>query len=61
MDRKRKIGVVRNQVEGLLEQGGIKLTALASDVFEVSGWATLTRASACWSRLPRERPMSKPW
>jgi hypothetical protein len=33
--------VVRNQVEGLLEQGGIKLTAVASDVFGVSGWAML--------------------
>ncbi len=38
---KKKISVVRNQVEGLLEQGGIKLTAVASDVFGVSGWAML--------------------
>jgi transposase len=38
---KRMIGVIRNQVEGLLEQGGIKLTAVASDPFGVSGWAML--------------------
>ena len=38
---RRLIGVVRNQVEGLLEQGGIKLTAVASDPFGVSGWAML--------------------
>jgi len=38
---RRLIGVVRNQVEGLLEQGGIKLTAVASDAFGVSGWAML--------------------
>ena len=41
VDLKDKITVVRNQVEGLLEQGGIKLTAVASDVFGVSGWAML--------------------
>jgi hypothetical protein len=35
------IGVIRNQVEGLLEQGGIKLTAVASDPFGASGWAML--------------------
>ena len=38
---RRLIGIVRNQVEGLLEQGGIKLTAVASDPFGVSGWAML--------------------
>jgi transposase len=38
---KRKLGVIRNQVEGLLEQGGIKLAAVASEVFGVSGWAML--------------------
>lgn len=38
---KRMVGVIRNQVEGLLEQGGIKLTAVASDPFGVSGWAML--------------------
>ena len=43
---KRKLGVIRNQVEGLLEQGGYKLTAVASDVFGVSGWAMLTRIVA---------------
>jgi transposase len=41
VDLKRKMGVVRNQVEGLLEEGGIKLTAVVSDVFGVSGWAML--------------------
>ena len=40
---KRKVVVIRNQVEGLLEQGGIKLTSVASDVFGVSGWAMLER------------------
>lgn len=43
---KRKLGVIRNQVEGLLEEGGYKLTAVASDVFGVSGWAMLTRIVA---------------
>ena len=38
---RRRIVVIRNQVEGLLEQGGIKLTAVASDPFGVSGWAML--------------------
>jgi transposase len=36
-----KIGVIRSQVEGLLEQGGIKLTAVVTDLFGVSGWAML--------------------
>jgi len=40
---KRKMGVIRCQVEGLLEQGGIKLTAVASDVFGASGWAMLEK------------------
>src|SRR5512140_2364076 len=43
---KRKLGVIRNQVEGLLEEGGYKLTAVASDVFGVSGWAMLTQIVA---------------
>lgn len=43
VDLKDKIAVVRNQVEGLLEQGGIKLAAVVSDVFGVSGWAMLQR------------------
>jgi len=43
VDLRDKIGLVRNQVEGLLEQGGIKLTAVASDVFGVSGWAMLEK------------------
>ena len=40
---KRKLGVIRNQVEGILEQGGIKLSAVASDLFGVSGWAMLEK------------------
>ncbi len=43
---KRMLGVIRNQVEGLLEQGGIKLSAVASDIFGVSGWAILERIAA---------------
>ncbi len=43
VDLKDKMTVVRNQVEGLLEQGGIKLTSVASDVFGVSGWAMLEK------------------
>jgi len=35
------MGVVRHRVEGLLEQGGIQLTAVATDPFGVSGWAVL--------------------
>jgi hypothetical protein len=35
--------VIRSQVEGLLEQGGIKLAAVASDLFGASGWAMLSR------------------
>lgn len=46
VDLKDKIVVVRNQVEGLLEQGGFKVTAVASDVFGVSGWAMLERIAA---------------
>jgi len=38
---RRLVGVARNRVEGLLEQGGIKLTAVATDPFGVSGWAML--------------------
>jgi transposase len=40
---KCKIGVIRNQIEGLLEQGGIKVTSVVSDVLGVSGWAMLER------------------
>lgn len=40
---KRMIGVIRNHVEGLLEHGGIKLTAVVSDPFGASGWAMLKR------------------
>jgi transposase len=41
VDLKRKVTRVRNQVEGVLEEGGIKLSSVASDVFGVSGWAML--------------------
>jgi transposase len=43
VDLKDKVGVVRSQIEGLLEQGGIKLSAVVSDTFGVSGWAMLQR------------------
>jgi transposase len=43
VQRKQMIGRIRNQVEGLLEQGQIKLTAVASDPFGVSGWAMLQK------------------
>jgi hypothetical protein len=38
---RRLIGIVCNQGQGLLEQGGIKFTVVASDLFGVSGWAML--------------------
>jgi transposase len=38
---KRKLNVIHNQIEGLLEQGGIKLSAVASDLFGASSWAML--------------------
>jgi transposase len=38
---KRLIVMVRNSVECLLEEGCIKLTSVASDVFGASGWAML--------------------
>jgi transposase len=41
LQMKRKLGVIHNHVEGLLEQGGIKLSAVVSDLFGVSGWAML--------------------
>jgi transposase len=41
VELKRKMGVVRSQVEGLLEEGGVKLSATVSDVFGASGWALL--------------------
>jgi transposase len=37
----RMIVIVRNQVEGVLEQGGMKLTSVVTDSFGVSGWAIL--------------------
>jgi transposase len=38
---RKKLGVIHNHLEGLLEQGGIKLSAVVSDLFGVSGWAML--------------------
>lgn len=38
-----KIGMLRSQVEGLLEEGGLKLAATVSDLFGASGWAMLER------------------
>src|SRR5271170_3345590 len=38
---KKKLSAVQSHVEGLLEQGGIKLSAVVSDLFGVSGWAML--------------------
>src|SRR6266478_5052582 len=64
---KRMLGVIRNQVEGLLEQGGIKLSAVASDIFGVSGWAILERIAAgeigicggCCARTPGARSIPR--
>jgi transposase len=38
---KKKLSVVHSHVEGLLEHGGIKLSAVVSDLFGVSGWGML--------------------
>ena len=38
---RKKLSVIHSHVEGLLEQGGIKLSAVVSDLFGVSGWAML--------------------
>ena len=38
---KRKLSVIYSQVEGILEEGGIKLAAVVSDLFGVSGWSIL--------------------
>jgi transposase len=37
----RMIGIIRNHIEGLLEEGGIQRTAVARDPLGVSGWAML--------------------
>ena len=39
---RRKLGVIHSHVEGLLEQGGIKLSSVVSDLFGVSAWDMLT-------------------
>jgi hypothetical protein len=41
-----RMAVIRSQVEGLLEHGGIKLAGVASDIFGVSGWAMLEKIAA---------------
>jgi transposase len=38
---KKQLSMLHSHVEGLLEQGGIKLAAVVSDLFGVSGWAML--------------------
>ena len=38
---RKKLCIIHSHVEGLLEQGGIKLSSVASDLFGVSGWAIL--------------------
>jgi transposase len=38
---KKKLSATHSHVEGLLEQGGIKLSAVVSDLFGVSSWAML--------------------
>jgi len=43
VELQRKIGMIRSQVEGLLEEGGVKLAATVSDLFGASGWAMLER------------------
>ena len=40
---KKELNVIYSHVEGLLEHGGIKLSAVVSDLFGVSGWAMLER------------------
>lgn len=46
VELKRRIGQIRGQVEGLLEEAGIKLSAAVSDVFGASGWAMLEQLAA---------------
>ncbi len=38
---RKKLGIIHSHVEGLLEQGGIKLSSVVSDLFGVSGWTML--------------------
>ena len=46
VELKRRMGQIRAQVEGLLEESGVKLAATVSDVFGASGWAMLERLAA---------------
>src|SRR5262249_2702950 len=46
VELKRRVGMIRSQVEGLLEEAGIKLSATVSDVFGASGWAMLEGRAA---------------
>ncbi len=41
VDLRGKLTILRSQIEGLLEQGGIKLAAVVSDLFGATGWAML--------------------
>jgi transposase len=43
---KRKIGINRCQVEGLLEHGTIKLSSVVSDLFGATGWGILKLIAA---------------
>ena len=43
---KKQLNILYSHVEGILEQGGIKLSAVVSDLFGVSGWAMLERIAA---------------
>jgi transposase len=38
---RKKLCIIQNHVEGLLEQGGIKLSSVVSDLFGVSSWHIL--------------------
>ena len=46
VDLQRKIARVRNQVEGVLEEGGIRLAAVVTDLFGTSGWSMPERMAA---------------
>jgi transposase len=46
VDLQRKMTRVRNQVEGVLEEGCIKLEAVVTDLFGSTGWSILERMAA---------------
>ena len=35
--------MIRGEVEGILDEGGIKLSSVVTDIFGVSGWAMLEK------------------